>query len=82
MLIALSTSESGWYILANSAGGRFGWQSARRRHKNKTTRDETQKVTTGTTLKAAKIKGPIGVVFGLDLNWIKFVFGKTLKAAY
>lgn len=55
LLIALSTSESAWYILASSAGGRFGWQSARRRDKNKTTHDET--VITGTTLKAAKIKG-------------------------
>lgn len=27
-LFALSTSESGWYILASSAGGRFGRQSA------------------------------------------------------
>lgn len=27
-LFALSTSESGWYILASSAGGRFGRHSA------------------------------------------------------
>lgn len=27
-LFALSTSENGWYILASSAGGRFGRHSA------------------------------------------------------
>lgn len=55
--------------MASSAGGRFGWHSAKRKDKNKITHDETRKVITGTTLKAAKIKG---------LNWSGFWVGSEL----
>lgn len=55
--MALSTSERGWYILAISAGGRFGWHSARGEDVNETANDEMLEVTSGTALEAAEIKG-------------------------